>query len=291
MNYWINKLVKESSIVVQSANVRALRVERRAAVIVRTSPSGKQRFVARPQVATAPATEPATEPATAPATEPPAITESRGPPQKKRCTPEKISPQFSNANQKAIDCATQFAEAHSDQMETEYGRRNLAHQIAPSVFGHMEHSTMRGCAELLTFVFKASIDHNFVNRSLKANAEQQNPVLRKPGTQQRYPIQAEIELVRRIKALRSQKFTCYPHLIMQLADGLIRDTPHAANYPNGVDANWYRRFRLSSHAKELKTASPNPHEEARAQWCTAINARQHYTVLKEVLYKNHINTL
>ena len=50
MNYWINKLVKESNIVVQSADVRALRVERRAAVIVRTSPSGKQRFVARPQV-------------------------------------------------------------------------------------------------------------------------------------------------------------------------------------------------------------------------------------------------
>ncbi|MDC0510787.1 hypothetical protein OAN61_00105 [bacterium] len=62
-----------------------------------------------------------------------------------------------------------------------------------------------------------------MNRALKAHASGQLR-RRKRGRQQAYPIEAELELVKRIKALRSQNFGTYPHLTMFLANGLIKGT-------------------------------------------------------------------
>jgi len=78
---------------------------------------------------------------------------------------------------------------------------------------------------------------------------------------------------------------------MFLANGLIKGTPHQKDFPEGVDHNWYYRFRTSEHASELKLAAANPHEENRQQWCTAVNARQHFAVLSDIIVQSGIGKI
>ena len=73
---------------------------------------------------------------------------------------------------------------------------------------------------------------------------------------------------------------------MAMADALIADTIYQKNYPEGVTYNWFHRFMKLAKRNGLTLAAPNPSEESRKQWCTAKNARTHYTVLHDVLLKS-----
>ena len=70
---------------------------------------------------------------------------------------------------------------------------------------------------------------------------------------------------------------------MGMADRMIASTPFERHYPTGVTGDWFRRFRGRPYAQSLKLCAPNPCEEARRQWCTALNAQQHYAVVSSVL--------
>ena len=204
-----------------------------------------------------------------------------------------VSPQTCLQNEDAVShCEAEYTKNDCGHMEKSE-RLDVAWTCVTKCMGLMEQSSMRGCSEILSFIFKVNLLHGAVNRALTAQAKGQKR-RRKPGKQQYYPLDAEVELVRRIKVLRSQKLPVYPFLCMAMANGLIRGTPYEKTFEKtgGVTPNWYRRFRCSPHAKDLVLCSPNPHEENRNQWCTAINARQHFTVLQDVIIRSgigHVN--
>ena len=167
-------------------------------------------------------------------------------------------------------------------------KKDLAWTCATQVNGLCTKSTVRGTAEILSFVFQVPFSYGMVQRALNAQALGETRRTR-PGPRQKYPLDAEIELVRRVKAMRAQKLATYPSMIMRIADGLIRGTPAEKHFPNGTDYNWYRRFSVILHTISI----PTPYLcsiPCRSYVPRLISVVPHYLGYLISYYKPHIMT-
>jgi hypothetical protein len=127
-------------------------------------------------------------------------------------TPDLDSPQSCLLNKAAVQFATKvYADKEAQHMSARQ-KKDLAWTCATQVNGLCTKSTVRGTAEILSFVFQVPFSYGMVQRALNAQALGETRRTR-PGPRQKYPIVAEIELVSRIKAMRAQKLATYPSLI------------------------------------------------------------------------------
>ena len=103
----------------------------------------------------------------------------------------------------------------------------------------------------------------------------------KSGPKLIIPLEHETKLAETVRLLRAMKLPVLKIDIITYAADLIKGTPSAAKFRDGIPtASWYAGF-LKRHG--LNTDAPRPVELPRAQWLTSGNAHEMYTVCADVL--------
>ena len=117
--------------------------------------------------------------------------------------------------------------------------------------------------------------------------------LKCPGRQQRYPADAELQLVEVILELRSMKVITNRTTVMCIAVRMLADTPAAADYIDEDTGNvrlpgwWYDGF-VKRHSNELKKVKGKATEGSRSQWTKGKYLKQHFDILQGLALDNGI---
>lgn len=101
----------------------------------------------------------------------------------------------------------------------------------------------------------------------------------KPGPEPSFPRRYSKKLVGLIQEARAEKFATCPQMVIIMAENMIKGTPAAEKFPDGLDLVWLNNWLDSPEASELSgKCKQRPLELDRDRWTTSYNIGRSYDI-------------